>query len=113
MQGREIFIPKMPALKIMDLAKVLIEESAPEHGFEPGSIEIKIAGSRPGEKTHESLITNEEAAGITEDEDKFVLRYPQSPIDETNEIVDRKYDSTTATLLNRDEIKKLILEEQN
>ncbi len=49
MQGGEIFVPKIPSMKIMDLAKAV----APE-------CEIEVIGIRPGEKLHESLITEED-----------------------------------------------------
>lgn len=49
MQGGEIFLPKIPSMKIMDLTKAI----APE-------CEIDIIGIRPGEKIHEVLITEEE-----------------------------------------------------
>lgn len=49
MQGGEIFVPKIPSMKIMDLAKAV----APE-------CEIEFIGIRPGEKLHEALITEEE-----------------------------------------------------
>jgi UDP-N-acetylglucosamine 4,6-dehydratase len=49
MQGGEIFVPKIPSMKIMDLAKAI----APE-------CEIEVIGIRPGEKIHEALITEEE-----------------------------------------------------
>lgn len=49
MQGGEIFVPKIPSMKIMDLAKAI----APE-------CEVEFVGIRPGEKLHEALITEEE-----------------------------------------------------
>ncbi len=49
MQGGEIFVPKIPSMKIMDLAQAI----APE-------CEIEVIGIRPGEKLHEALITEEE-----------------------------------------------------
>ena len=49
MQGGEIFVPKIPSMKIVDLAKSV----APE-------CEIEVIGIRPGEKLHEALITEEE-----------------------------------------------------
>lgn len=51
MIGGEIFVPKVPSMKIPDLFKAL----APDK-------QIKIVGIRPGEKIHETLITNEEAS---------------------------------------------------
>lgn len=49
MQGGEIFVPKIPSMKIMDLAKAI----APQ-------CDIEVIGIRPGEKIHEALITEEE-----------------------------------------------------
>jgi len=49
MQGGEIFIPKLPSMRLMDLAKAV----APE-------CEIETIGIRPGEKLHEVLIMEEE-----------------------------------------------------
>lgn len=49
MQGGEIFVPKIPSMKVTDLAKAV----APE-------CKIDIIGIRPGEKLHEVLITEEE-----------------------------------------------------
>lgn len=49
MHGGEIFVPRIPSMKMMDLAKAI----APE-------CEIEIIGIRPGEKLHEALITEEE-----------------------------------------------------
>jgi UDP-N-acetylglucosamine 4,6-dehydratase/5-epimerase len=49
MQGGEIFVPRIPSMKIVDLAKSI----APE-------CEVEVIGIRPGEKLHEALITEEE-----------------------------------------------------
>jgi UDP-N-acetylglucosamine 4,6-dehydratase len=49
MHGGETFVPKIPSMKIVDLAKAM----AP-------NCEIDVIGIRPGEKIHESLITEEE-----------------------------------------------------
>jgi len=48
-QGGEIFIPEIPSMKVVDLAKAILPEC-----------EIKIIGIRPGEKVHESLISEDE-----------------------------------------------------
>ncbi len=51
MEGGEIFIPKIPSMKIIDLFESIV----------PGA-EKKVVGIRPGEKVHEILLTKEEAA---------------------------------------------------
>lgn len=62
MQGGEIFIPKIPSMKIIDLARAL----APNLPFE-------IIGIRPGEKLHEVMITKDDAHLTLEFEDFFIL----------------------------------------
>ena len=49
MQGGEIFVPKIPSMRIVDLAKAIAAEC-----------EIEVIGIRPGEKLHEVLITEED-----------------------------------------------------
>jgi len=62
MKGGEIFVPKLPSMKVMDVAKTL----AP-------NCQIKIVGIRPGEKIHEVLITEDEARRTLELDDGFVV----------------------------------------
>ena len=59
-RGGEVFITKMPVIRIKDLAQVMIEELAPRYGFSPNDIEIKIIGTKPGEKLYEELMSPEE-----------------------------------------------------
>jgi FlaA1/EpsC-like NDP-sugar epimerase len=58
--GGEVFITKMPVIRIIDLAQVMIEELAPAYGFDPDKIGIKTIGVKPGEKMYEELMNNEE-----------------------------------------------------
>ena len=67
MRGGEIFIPKIPSMKITDLAKVIAPHA-----------HIVETGIRPGEKLNEVLITEEEARHSREYEDHFVIQ-PEFP----------------------------------
>lgn len=67
MQGGEVFIPKIPSMKITDLADVIAPEA-----------ERKIIGIRPGEKVHEILLTEEEATHAREFDNYFVIE-PEHP----------------------------------
>jgi len=67
MHGGEVFVPKIPSMKITDLARAL----APD-------CEIKTIGIRPGEKIHEVLLTEDEARHSLEFDDFFVIE-PQHP----------------------------------
>lgn len=58
--GGEVFVTKMPVIRIKDLAKVMISELAPIYGHAPEQIEIRIIGAKPGEKLYEELMTGEE-----------------------------------------------------
>lgn len=73
MKGGEIFIPKIPSMKIIDLAKVIA----------PG-VKVKETGIRPGEKLDEVLLTKEEARHTKEFDSHFVIE-PEFPFwDENN-----------------------------
>ena len=62
MQGGELFIPKIPSMKIIDLAATL----AP-------NLPIKIIGIRPGEKLHEIMISADETMHSLEFDDHYVI----------------------------------------
>ena len=68
MKGGEILIPKIPSIRIVDLAKSLDDR-----------VRIKVIGIRPGEKIHESLCSSEESDYLLEFKDHFSLA-PQSLI---------------------------------
>jgi UDP-N-acetylglucosamine 4,6-dehydratase/5-epimerase len=61
-QGGEIFVPKIPSMRIVDLAKVL----APD-------LPIRVIGIRPGEKLHEMLLTSDEARTTLDLGDRYVV----------------------------------------
>jgi UDP-N-acetylglucosamine 4,6-dehydratase len=63
MYGGEVFVPKIPSTKIVDLAKVVAPQA-----------EIEVIGIRPGEKLHEVLINEDEARSTVELEDMFVVQ---------------------------------------
>jgi len=67
MEGGEIFVPKIPSMRLMDLADAIA----------PGA-EQKFTGIRPGEKLHEVLITEDEARHTWEYDDRFVIE-PEYP----------------------------------
>jgi len=62
MKGGEIFVPKIPSMKVVDLASVLA----------PG-LPHEIIGIRPGEKLHEMMISNDDARMTLDLGDRFVI----------------------------------------
>jgi UDP-N-acetylglucosamine 4,6-dehydratase/5-epimerase len=67
MHGGEIFVPKIPSMKLVDLAEAV----APGCAFE-------YVGIRPGEKLHEVLLSEDEARSAVELDEMFVIK-PSHP----------------------------------
>jgi UDP-N-acetylglucosamine 4,6-dehydratase len=63
MQGGEVFVPKIPSMTMLDLAKAIAPEA-----------EVEIIGIRPGEKLHEVLISEDEARTTVELDDMYVVQ---------------------------------------
>lgn len=62
-KGGEVFVPKIPSMRIIDLAKVC----APD-------CDIEYIGIRPGEKLHECLLTEDEARHSIEYDDYYLIK---------------------------------------
>ncbi|PZX14349.1 polysaccharide biosynthesis protein [Palleronia aestuarii] len=73
--GGEVFITKMPVLRIPDLAREMRALLAPLADRTPEEIEIAVTGPRPGEKLWEELSTEEESTRILEG-DRFLAVLP-------------------------------------
>ena len=74
--GGEIFILKMPSVRILDLAEVIIEKVCAKYGLNSNDIKIEYIGKRPGEKLYESLIAPIEHDTCYES-DKMYMIMPQ------------------------------------
>ena len=62
MHGGEIFVPKIPSMTLLELSRTVAPDCA-----------VDVIGMRPGEKTHEILVSEDEARNTVELEDKFVI----------------------------------------
>ncbi len=71
--GGEVFVTKMPVIRIQDLARAMIDLLAPVWGFDPQKISVRFVGPRPGEKLFEELLSPEEMGRALETEDMFVV----------------------------------------
>jgi UDP-N-acetylglucosamine 4,6-dehydratase/5-epimerase len=109
-KGGEIFIFKMPALNIGELAEVMAEKLAPEYGLKPSQIEIKMVGKRDGEKSFEDLMTEEEALHAYETNDMFIIvpAVKMKEYDTFSPVSIKQYDSKVAKKLTRKEISVLL-----
>ncbi len=59
-RGGEVFITKMPVVRIRDLATTMIDALAPRYGFDASVIQTSVIGTKPGEKLYEELMSDEE-----------------------------------------------------
>ncbi|MHA2053411.1 MAG: UDP-N-acetylglucosamine 4,6-dehydratase family protein [Candidatus Hodarchaeales archaeon] len=106
MKGGEIFILKMPRVRIRDLAEVMVEKYSKLYGPVKSKIDLAYVGKREGEKIHEELITPEEALNAKETEDMFIIDYNTLLINQKGKIKIHKEEK----LLGKKEIRELILE---
>ena len=109
--GGEIFIFKMPAINLENLALAMIEHFAPYYGHDPESIQMKTIGIRNGEKMHEQLMNEEEAQYAYETDDMFIVM-PQSTFSKyipkgAKKSIQKQYSSKKGKLLNVEDIKSL------
>lgn len=72
-KGGEIFILKMPVVKLGDLADTSIKYYSEKYGYKPSEIKKKVIGSRPGEKMFEELMTQSEAENAIETDDMLIV----------------------------------------
>ena len=73
MRGGEIFVPKIPSMKITDLVAAMCPDAT-----------IDVVGIRPGEKLHEMMISADDARSTAELGDRFAIEpafveYPRTP----------------------------------
>jgi FlaA1/EpsC-like NDP-sugar epimerase len=112
-RGGEVFVTKMPAIRIQDLAEVMVDKLAPVYGHRADNIEIKIVGHQPGEKFYEELLNMEETRRSWELDRYFVVlpafreiyrditfQYPEIISKE----VTRAYHSDTETPLSKEQL---------
>jgi UDP-N-acetylglucosamine 4,6-dehydratase len=67
MHGGEVFIPKIPSMRVIDLAKAIAPDAS-----------VSVIGIRPGEKLHEVLVSEDEARSTVERDDMFIVKPPET-----------------------------------
>jgi UDP-N-acetylglucosamine 4,6-dehydratase len=64
--GGEVFVPKLPSMRVVDLVEVLREKFNSQVG-------IRIIGIRPGEKIHELMVNDSEVSRVYDFENLYVI----------------------------------------
>lgn len=72
--GGEVFITKMPVIRIKDLAEVMVDELSGRYGYDKEDVRIEIIGSKPGEKMYEELMNYEETRRTLELDRYFITK---------------------------------------
>tara|TARA_R110001632_G_scaffold12865_3_gene44418 strand:- start:67326 stop:68327 length:1002 start_codon:yes stop_codon:yes gene_type:complete len=110
MQGGEIFVPKIPSIRILDLVESI-----------SGTREYDVVGIRPGEKLHEVMVPEEMAHHSLEFQDHYVItpaitffdktvNYAKNKLDEIGKPVADKFEYHSGTnphFLSVQELKTL------
>lgn len=106
MKGGEIFIPKIPSMNIVDLAKAM----AP-------NLNYHVIGIRPGEKLHEVMVTADDSRRTIDDGDRYII-CPEFIFDgkesrDLENLVPKDFfyaSNTNSQWLDADDLSKLIAE---
>lgn len=109
MHGGEIFVPKIPSMRLVDLAEAIVPSS-----------QIEEVGIRPGEKLHEVLVSEDEARNTLESDGMYVIQpaHPWWKPDHWGQVEAlpegfRYASETNAEWLTKRELRELIDLEEN
>lgn len=117
--GGEVFVTKMPVVRISDVAEELVDLVAPVYGRNPAKVEIHEIGPRPGEKLFEELTSDEEMRRTVDIEELFAVlpafrniydridyAYPPNAMMAAT----KTYNSASEPVMSRPAIRELLLE---
>jgi UDP-N-acetylglucosamine 4,6-dehydratase len=110
-KGGEVFVMKMPAAKITDLAEVMIKELG------NAKTRVDITGIRPGEKVHEVLVSRYEIGRIVEAEKYYIIlpvikiKALENQYGRLTTLTIPEFSSQNTRQLSKDEIRKMLQEE--
>lgn len=116
-KGGEVFITKMPVVRISDLAQVMIDELAEAYGHLPRDVETVVIGTKPGEKLYEELMSDEETRRAIELDRYFAVtpafvglyeNIQYSYDVEVSKIVEDPYNSAQQPVLSQAEIRNFL-----
>ncbi len=91
MRGGEIFVPKIPSMRMTELAAAMAPDAA-----------VKVIGIRPGEKLHEMMISADDARATVDLGDRYAIEpafveYRRTPFTDTHRRVDEDFSYASDT----------------
>lgn len=105
-KGKDLFVLKMPVMRMEDLINAMIEILAPSFGYKPSDIKVKIIGKREGEKKYELLMTEEEAEDVYENNEMFCMG--KSPIAGFKKSSFKHYRSDKGSIMKYGQVVKFL-----
>lgn len=117
-EGGEVFVQKMDAIRVGDLAMAMIDTIAPKYGYDPADIGVEHIGPRLGETMHEKIMTEREAERAVESRRIYAIPPETSSnghltyegLDGFEQATDIVRSSADADLLTHQEIQTLLEE---
>jgi UDP-N-acetylglucosamine 4,6-dehydratase/5-epimerase len=102
-ESGQLFVRKMPACRILDLAYTMARVIAEDDDYP-----VELVGVRPGEKIHEVLVSEEEMLRAVETEQHYVI-YPYGRLERPQLIRDiTEYTSCNTDMMNEEELATLL-----
>lgn len=117
-KGGEIFVLKMPVIRLSDLAEVVVEEVCKKYNISVNEVKIEYIGFRPGEKMYEELMTEEESEMAFELQHMYAVapQYHERDYDSLysayKKAEKKSYSSHNVSPFTKEEIRELILHER-
>ena len=107
-KGGEVFVPKLPSFRIIDLIEILKEKYNSDS-------KVKVIGIRPGEKINESMINEAEARRTYDFKDMYVITSEINKIQDAEYLKsgkklakkDMTHYSSDQNLVSKEEVKKI------
>lgn len=115
-KGGEVFVLKMPVIKLKDLAEVVIQETCKKYNLNKDEIQVDVIGFRAGERVYEELMTKEESHSAKDLGDMYVIfplskyKYDYYKIyNNFHNVIIKAYNSHNITPIDINQVRKLIL----
>ncbi|MHB1392780.1 MAG: UDP-N-acetylglucosamine 4,6-dehydratase family protein [Clostridia bacterium] len=117
--GGEVFVLKMPVIRLKELAEVIVEECCKKYGLDMSQIIFSTIGLRPGEKMFEELMTEEESLYAYDLDNMYAIIPPNLDTDlfrklykDTCKVKIGKYSSGSIEPINKEVLRELVIREK-
>lgn len=117
--GGEVFVLKMPVIRLKELAEVIVEECCEKYSLDMSQIEFSTIGLRPGEKMYEELMTEEESLYAYDLDKMYAITPPNLDTDlfkkfyiDTCKAKIGKYSSGSIEPINKEVLRELVRKEK-